>query len=333
MKKHQERNWFRKHWVFVLTGLAIAAFVGGALALRPRAALELQPAPTEDAPIVVQWAGEWDPFPQFWGAYSSEAGEDLQSLPEEYKRFPVPRKVGEHVYIGGSLIWRGLDVAVQVPNQNLADLVVEHWDGYRWKVVGLDGTRKDWKTLDHGGKITLGNPKYWSAHTLTVAGEPLEAYWIRLSVTADLSEDLEGAASLTHNAPTLLVDGWQLRAHRYTACENRQRAGWSGKMISVRVRNTEGNPVPGIKVGFDTEPSRGIAYDHMNVWAFTDENGYVIWDSLGIPTQYRVWINDVLAVTNVGTAFGNEYCGEGRRNWRAINRPGIYSWALELRQQ
>jgi len=331
--KEQQKNWFQKHWWgLCVIGLAIVAVVG-LLALKPRAALELQPAPAEDTSIVVQWSGEWDPFPQFWGAYSSEAGEDLQSLPEEYKRFPVPRWITETVYIGGSLIWRGLDVAVQVSNQNLADLVVEHWDGYRWKVVGLDGTRKDWKTLDHSGIVTLGNPKHWSAHTLTRAGEAIKAYWIRLSVTADLSEDLEGAASTMHDAPSLVADGVQLRAHRYTACENFQRAGWSGKMISVQVLNPEGNPVPGVKVGFDTEPSRGIAYDHPDVWAFTDENGYVTWDSLGIPARYRVWINDVLAVTNVRTDFGNEYCGEGRRNWRAINKPGRYSWALELRQQ
>ena len=40
-------------------------------------------------------------------------------------------------------------------------------------------------------------------------------------------------------------------------------------------------------VGFDTEPDYGIAYDHPAVWGLTDKDGYLTWNTFGIPNGVR----------------------------------------------
>ncbi|MBC8248276.1 MAG: hypothetical protein H8E90_01235 [Anaerolineales bacterium] len=49
---------------------------------------------------------------------------------------------------------------------------------------------------------------------------------------------------------------------RRSACDNRPGL----KKIYVKVLDDKGEPLSGIKVRFDVEPSQGIAYDHPNVW-------------------------------------------------------------------
>lgn len=122
-------------------------------------------------------------------------------------------------------------------------------------------------------------------------------------------------------------------AERVTACNNRPGL----KMIYVQVFDEKDEPLRGIIVRFDTEPSEGIAYDHRDIWGVTDKNGYVNWDHLGRPTRYRLYMNgdEEPLVENVRTDLGHEYCYlRGIPvNWRPINRPGIYSYRIEIQRK
>jgi len=128
---------------------------------------------------------------------------------------------------------------------------------------------------------------------------------------------------------------WKVnRTERLSACDNRPGL----KKIYVTVLDDKGEPLPGVKVRFDTEPSEGIAYDHPNVWGVTDENGYLEWDHFGVPTRYRLWMeeDEEPLIENIRTDLGNEYCrppGSIFRGWRPVNRPGIYSYRIEIQRK
>lgn len=118
---------------------------------------------------------------------------------------------------------------------------------------------------------------------------------------------------------------------RVSACNNRPGL----KKIYVTIKNDGDEPLRGIRLGFDTQPSEGIIYDHMNIWGLTDENGYAEWDHLGKPTRYRFWLenDEVPFIENIRTDLGNEYCVQrAGYPWSTIpvNRPGIYSYRLEI---
>jgi len=132
---------------------------------------------------------------------------------------------------------------------------------------------------------------------------------------------------------------WKVtRNERLSACDNRPGL----KMIYVSVRDEKGDPLEGVKIRFDTEPSIGIAYEHLNVWGVTDEDGYLEWQHLGIPTRYRLFMEDdeQPLIKEINTAIGYEYCqpaswppsgsGWNPGGWRPINRPGIYSFFFEM---
>jgi len=121
---------------------------------------------------------------------------------------------------------------------------------------------------------------------------------------------------------------------RLSACDNRPGL----KKIYVTVLDERGEPLHGVKVRFDTEPSEGIAYDHMDVWGLTGESGYLEWDHLGVPTRYVLWMesDETALVENIRTDLGNEYCcpqGAGSCSWRPVNRPGIYSYRIEIQRK
>ena len=156
-------------------------------------------------------------------------------------------------------------------------------------------------------------------------------------VVSDLADEIasfnvpEGSEEPeVHPNPT-----WKVNTkERLSACDNRPGL----KKIYVTVLDDRGEPLRGVKVRFDTEPSEGIAYDHMNVWGLTNEQGYVEWDHLGVPTRYRLWMeaDDEPLVENIRTNLGNEYCcpsGSVAGCWRAVNRPGIYSYLIEIQRK
>lgn len=122
---------------------------------------------------------------------------------------------------------------------------------------------------------------------------------------------------------------------RVSACDNRPGL----KKVYLAVKDAEGAPMRGVNVRFDTEPSEGMAYDHRNIWGLTDENGYLEWDHLGKPTRYRLWMgHDAESlVENIRTDLGNEYCRPPGApfwsGWRPVNRPGIYSYRIEIQSK
>jgi hypothetical protein len=121
---------------------------------------------------------------------------------------------------------------------------------------------------------------------------------------------------------------------RLSACDNRPGL----KKIYVTVLDDKREPLDGVRVRFDVEPSQGMAYDHPNVWGTTDENGYLEWDHLGVPTRYMLWMEDdeTPLVENIRTDLGNEYCRPGGSmlgGWRPVNRPGVYSYRIEVQRK
>ena len=122
---------------------------------------------------------------------------------------------------------------------------------------------------------------------------------------------------------------------RVSACDNRPGL----KKIYVTILDDKGNPLQGVKVRFDVEPSQGMAYDHPNIWGMTDENGYLEWDHLGVPTRYMLWMEDdeTPLIENIRTDLGNEYCrpagGSMLGSWRPVNKPGVYSYRLEIQRK
>lgn len=121
---------------------------------------------------------------------------------------------------------------------------------------------------------------------------------------------------------------------RLTACDNRPGL----KKLYVTVLDDKGEPMSGIKVRFDVEPSQGVAYDHPHVWGLTDENGYVEWNHLGVPTTYVLWMEDDVdpLIENIRTDFSYEYCrppGTTHGGWRPVNKPGVYSYRIRIQRK
>jgi len=155
-------------------------------------------------------------------------------------------------------------------------------------------------------------------------------------VVGDPTDDLD-AFSVPEGPEEPMINeniAWRVAGNeRLDACDNRPGL----KKIYVWVTDVNGNPLRGVKVRFDTEPSEGIAYDHMDIWGLTNEQGYVEWDHLGVPTRYRLWMedDDEPLVENIRTDLGNEYCyiGGVPTSWRPVNRPGIYSYRIEIQRK
>lgn len=270
-----------------------------------------------------QWQGNWDTYPQFWGGHQLLT-EEIEWLSEEYTPLLLPRQVGEYVFIGGSEQWRGFQVTLESPNIQPVTIKADYWNG-QWKsLVVYDRTGG----LTNSGKIEGWYARQdWTKHTLVVSGEPVNAFWVRLAVSAEV--DAVGWSQVIHDAPILVNDEWQLFYHRRTACENRPGYG----KLYVTLRDKNGQPIRNATVSFDVEPSTGIAYDHPDIWGLTNEKGYLEWDHFGVPTQYHLSVNGEAVVVNIRTDLPNEYCGSGIGSWRPVNRPGIYSYDIELQQQ
>lgn len=121
---------------------------------------------------------------------------------------------------------------------------------------------------------------------------------------------------------------------RVSACNNRPGYG----RFYMRALSASGGFLGAVTVAFDTTPSEGVAYDHMNIWGITGTGqgnlGYLEWNHLRVPTRYRIYVEGVLLVDNIRTDLGNEYCKPpGAAPWTGnvpVNRPGIYSYLVIL---
>ncbi len=268
------------------------------------------------------WRGEWDPDPVFYTLYQPRNGE-VQSLPDSLLGIPIPREKGDYTFIGSNLPWRGLEVVIDIPNTTPSSLIAEYPSGSSWKKNVFDKTHYNYCTLSRDGRIAITpSARVWKMTTIN--GIP--AYWVRLSVTANLSPELSGWSIVTHNAPILADFNWEMKKRKLSACENRPGL----RNFYVMILGKDGKGVYEAEVGLDTVASHGRAYDHKNIYGLTDENGYLEWMHLGIPTVYNLFINGELVVENIRLDAGNEYCGTGRGSWRPVNKPGTYSFWFEL---
>jgi hypothetical protein len=113
------------------------------------------------------------------------------------------------------------------------------------------------------------------------------------------------------------------------------------KRIYVEALDEDGLPLPDIKVRFDTEPSRGLAYDHFNIYGVTDGFGWLEWDHLGVSTRYLMWVEDEAEplIANIRVDLGNEYCRPGSvspwnpQGWRPVNHPGWHSHRFVIQRK
>jgi len=132
---------------------------------------------------------------------------------------------------------------------------------------------------------------------------------------------------------------WEvLVVSRLTACDNRPGYG----RIYLWALDWQGGYLGQVEVGYDTRPSEGIAYDHPNIFGTTGTKpgnlGYIEWEHLKIPTEYRCFVQGALLIDHLTTALGNEYCNPGSvvpwnpGNWRPVNRPGIYSFRIVIQK-
>ena len=129
---------------------------------------------------------------------------------------------------------------------------------------------------------------------------------------------------------------WKVNVkERVSACDNRPGL----KKIYVKVLGSDGEALRGVKIRFDTEHSEGQAYDHRNIYGLTDADGYLEWEHLGVPTRYVMYMGnaDKALLENIRTDLGSEYCrprgSAAWSGWRPVNRPGIYSYRIEVQEK
>ena len=160
--------------------------------------------------------------------------------------------------------------------------------------------------------------------------------WIRRWKEEGLSEDEFpwDELPIVHDS-----DVWEVRrCWRRTACDNRPGLG----RFYINVKDENGGALGNVRIGFDTEPGdSGTIYDHPDIWGWTGtrrgREGYAEWDHFGIPTRYMMYVDGELLIENIRADLGNEYCQPGSvwnpSGWRPVNRPGVYSYTIELQRK
>jgi len=128
-------------------------------------------------------------------------------------------------------------------------------------------------------------------------------------------------------------DAWKVNYHeRLSAKDNRPGL----KKLYLRIVDDKGDGLSGIKVRFDCEHGRGMAFDHANVWGRTGDQGFIEWDHYGVPTHYMIWMEDdeTPLIENIRTDLRNEY---HRESWwdskfgnRPVNKPGVFSYRFQI---
>jgi hypothetical protein len=85
-------------------------------------------------------------------------------------------------------------------NANSSVLTVEYWNGSSWAAVDdlIDQTSAGGKTLAQNGFVSWVNKTDWAKRSLTGIDSDVELYWVKLTVSADLSAStkVEGVMNL-----------------------------------------------------------------------------------------------------------------------------------------
>jgi hypothetical protein len=219
-----------------------------------------------------------------------------------------------------------------------AKLTVEFWRGNDWDKGGswTMGQVPAGPAEERGYRLTWGCDEWAKEDRKLVPGYQYQlGYALRLTASEDVP------LTELHTTFRSCVPEWDAEHPRWKvlwvrkrdACGNEGGSGWSGKMIQVWVVDQEGAPAQGVEVRFDNELSYGIAYDRPDFGGLTSRFGLVEWDSLGVPTRYRIWMegDDEPLVENIRTDLGNEYCQKGNWfSWRPGCRPGFHSYEIKV---
>jgi len=217
-------------------------------------------------------------------------------------------------------------------------LKAERWREGHWDESGswTMGRVPAGPAEERGYRLTWGCGGWAEEDRIAVPGYHYQlAYTVRLTVSEDLP------STELHTTFRSCVPVWDAEHPRWKVlsvtkrdpCSNTGTSGWSGKMIQVWVTDEKNQPMQGVEVRFDTEPSFGVVYDRPDFGGLTSRFGLAEWDSLGVPTRYRVWIGEDEAplLTNVRVDLGNEYCQKGNWfSWRPGCRPGFHSYEIKV---
>lgn len=95
-------------------------------------------------------------------------------------------------------------------NNNASVLTVEYWDGSQWAGVDdlVDQTSAGGKTFAQSGFVSWQNKEDWAARSLAGIDTDIELYWVRLTVSSDLSNN-----TAMHAILDLYCDDNLLRAY------------------------------------------------------------------------------------------------------------------------
>jgi hypothetical protein len=217
-------------------------------------------------------------------------------------------------------------------------LTAERWREYHWDEGASQtmGRVPAGPPEERGVRVTWGCDGWEKEDRVAVPDYHYQlAYLVRLTVSGDVP------VNELHTTFRSCLPEWNaehprwdvLWIRRRDACGNKGFSGWSGKMIQVWVTDEKNQPMQGVEVRFDVEPSYGTAYDRPDFGGFTSRFGLVEWNSLGVPTRYRIWMegDEEPLVTNVRVDLGREYCQKG--NWLARRPgcgPGFYSYEVRV---
>lgn len=92
-------------------------------------------------------------------------------------------------YIGFPYPFASRHIQVSTANTVASVLTVQYWDGTNWQAVDdlVDGTSTGGKTIAQSGFIAWQNKSDWFKDDLTGVDADIQMYWIKLTVSVNLS--------------------------------------------------------------------------------------------------------------------------------------------------
>jgi len=95
----------------------------------------------------------------------------------------------DYFYVGYHGKFSTRYIEINTANTNASTMSVDYWDGTLWSPVDdlLDQTNNGGKTFAQSGFISWINKTDWKKRSLTGIDTDVELFWVRISVSADLS--------------------------------------------------------------------------------------------------------------------------------------------------
>jgi hypothetical protein len=125
------------------------------------------------------------------------------------------------------------------------------------------------------------------------------------------------------------------QAWRLSACEAK---GGSNRWFTVFARGAQDQPLAGMEIHWDIEWAPGVVADRPRWTGETNQRGICRFRHTGKPARYKLYVNDVLVLSNVRTdlnvdCYCHPYCDPksgATWGWRKINQPGSYGYYVYL---